>query len=228
MKRGLVHLFGCALIAANLHSVAKAADATTTTIETTTEEWVEADSEPEVLNDTPSPSQALAQYGPFHVVAKDRAELIGSIESETPRQFKAMLSAFPEIKQIDIIDCPGTGDDAANFEIARLIHRLGIATNVPNGGSVRSGGVELFLAGAQRKAAPNAEFAVHSWRDKNGREAKDYASNAPENLEYINFYKEIGMDDAKAKAFYAMTNATPHASARYLKGSDLAVYIPLN
>ncbi len=212
-----------------MQSVAKAAGGTTIIVETTIEEWAEEDEEPGALDDAVAPSSlSLAQYGPFRIVAKDRVELIGSIESDTPSQFKAMLAAFPAIKQIDIIDCPGTGDDAANFAIARIIHRKGITTNIPDGGSARSGGVELFLAGVKRRAAPNAEFAVHSWRDENGREAKDYAANAPENLEYINFYKEIGMDDAKAKAFYAMTNATPHQQARYLKSTDIAAYIPLD
>jgi hypothetical protein len=225
MKQGFIQFLGFALIAANVHSLASAAETSTVTVETIIEEWDDEEAEPAAAISSPL---ALAQYGPFRVVADDRAELNGSIESETASQFKAMLAAYPAIKHIVLIDCPGTSDDAANFTIARLIHRKGIATGIPDGGSVRSGGVELFLAGVKRHAAPTAEFAVHSWRDEDGREAKDYAANAPENLEYINFYKEIGMDDAKAKAFYAMTNATPHDSARYLKGADIAAYIPLD
>jgi hypothetical protein len=225
MKQGFIQFLGFALVAANMHSLASAAETSTVTVETIAEEWGDEEAAPSVASVS---SQALAQYGPFSVVAGDRAELNGSIESETPAQFKAMLTAYPAIKQIVIIDCPGTGDDAANFTIARLIHHKGIATIIPDGGSVRSGGVELFLAGAKRHASPSAEFAVHSWRDEEGREAKDYAANAPENLEYINFYKEIGMDEAKAKAFYAMTNATPHNQARYLNSSDIAAYIPLD
>ncbi len=225
MKRGNAFIIGLALAAAQLvPCAAHAASVTTITVETITEEY----DEPDGAFGEEAPAIALAHYGPFHVVADDRSELRGSIESETLRQFQAMLAAYPRMKQIDIVDCSGTGDDAANFAIARLIRQRGIATFVPDGGSARSGGVELFLAGAKRRAAPTAEFAVHSWRDEDGREANDYAANAPENLAYINFYKEIGMEDGKAKAFYAMTNATPHDDARYLRGTDIAAYIPLD
>jgi ATP-dependent protease ClpP protease subunit len=230
MKRRNGYTIGLFLAAMQAASVAYAADTTTTTVETFTEEWSEPESE--LVEDAASapraPIKAFAHFGPFHVVAANRAELRGSIESETLRQFKAMLFAYPGIKQIDIVDCPGTGDDAANFAIARLIRHKGISTFVPDGGFAGSGGVELFLSGAKRRAAPTAEFAVHSWRDENGREANDYAANAPENMAYINFYKEIGMEDGKAKAFYAMTNATPHNDAQYLRAKDIAAYIPLD
>jgi hypothetical protein len=171
---------------------------------------------------------ALAHFGPFIVVAANRAELNGTIETSTPAQFRAMLRTYPALHQIDMIDCPGTDDDEANLIIARLIRKAGITTNVPDGGSVRSGGVELFLAGARRHAAPTAEFAVHSWRDEDGLEAEDYGANDAANQEYINFYREIGMDADKAKAFYALTNSVSNDEALYLKARDIAAYIPLD
>lgn len=169
----------------------------------------------------------IASFGPFHMVAPDRAELIGSIETETPAQFRALLRAFPSLRQIDMVECPGTGDDEANLALARMVRKAGVTTYVPNGGSVRSGGVELFLAGTKRLADPGAEFAVHSWRDSDGLEADDYAANDPAHLEYINYYREMGMSDAKARAFYAMTNSTPHDDALYLGPRDIAAYLPL-
>lgn len=170
----------------------------------------------------------LASFGPFHMVAPDRAELIGSIESETPAQFRALLRAFPGLKQIDMVECPGTGDDEANFALARMVRRAGVATYIPDGGSVRSGGVELFLAGAKRSAAPTAEFAVHSWLDEDGLEADDFAADDPVNAEYVAFYREMGMSDANARAFYALTNSVGHDDALYLKTADVARYVTLN
>jgi ATP-dependent protease ClpP protease subunit len=192
-------------------------------IEAEVYEWVE-DVQPAAAATSPT----LSSFGPFHVIAPDRAELNGSIESETPGQFKEMLSAFPAIRQIDMIDCPGTGDDEANLLLARMLRKAGIATYVPNGGSVRSGGVELFLAGAKRHADPEAEFAVHSWRDEDGLEADDYAESDPVNQEYVDYYREIGMSEDKARAFYAMTNSVPNDDALYLKTRDIAAYIPLD
>ncbi len=190
-------------------------------VETAAYEWTE---EPEY-----APARNfLASFGPFSVVSENRAELNGIIETETPAQFRAMLRAYPAITRIDMIECPGTEDDSANFEIAYMIRKAGIGTYVPNGGSVRSGGVELFLSGASRHAEPQAEFAVHSWRDEDGLEAGDVAANDPINLRYIKFYREMGMDDAKARAFYAMTNSTPNDSALYLTTKDIAAYAALN
>ncbi len=193
-------------------------------VETSIYEWVEESEAPAVAEASP----ALASFGPFNVIAPDRAELNGSIESETPAQFRAMLRAFPAIRQIDMIDCPGTGDDEANLALARMVRKAGIATNVPDGGSVRSGGVELFLAGTKRHAAPGAEFAVHSWRDEDGMEADDFADSDPVHQEYVAYYREIGMSDAKARAFYAMTNSVANDEALYLKPRDIAAYIPLD
>jgi hypothetical protein len=170
----------------------------------------------------------IASFGPFHMLTSDRAELIGSIESETPAQFAALLRAFPGLRQIDMVECPGTGDDEANLTLARMIRRHGVMTYVPEGGSVRSGGVELFLAGAKRAAAPSAEFAVHSWRDEDGLEAGDYAANDPANLAYLNFYREMGMSEAEARAFYSLTNSVPHTDALFLNSNELARYVRLD
>lgn len=192
-------------------------------VETEVYEWTdEAPAQPAFA------STFVSRFGPFKVVGANRAELNGSIESETPAQFRAMLRAHPGISQIDMVDCPGTGDDEANLMLARMIRQAGIATYVPNGGSVRSGGVELFLAGAKRSAAPEAEFAVHSWLDEDGMEPGDFAENDPVNREYVDYYREMGMSADKAKTFYALTNSVPHDGALYLKPRDIAAFIPLD
>ncbi len=229
MRTPLELLNKCAAIAALLCAPLTVYAAEYTIVETTLEEWADAPAADLIqIAERPAGRAALASFGPFNVVGNARAELVGTIETSTPAQFKQMLAAYPAITQIDMIDCPGTNDDAANFTIARMIRKAGIATYIPDGGSVRSGGVELFLAGVKRVAEPNAEFAVHSWQDEDGREADDIAANDPINLEYINYYREIGMDDQKARAFYAMTNSVSHDSALYLPPRDIAAYLPLD
>lgn len=171
---------------------------------------------------------AVARFGPFRVVAGDRVELNGSITSRAPTQFRALLRAYPHIRQVDMVDCPGTDDDEANLALARMIRKAGIATYVPSGGSVRSGGVELFLAGVRRHADSTAEFAVHSWLDEDGMEPDDFSEDDPVNRAYIEYYREMGMTEEKARAFYALTNSVPHDDALYLKPQDIAAYLPLN
>ena len=199
------------------------------TIETTTYEWVEESVGNGSDHVAPAnASAAIDSFGPFNVVDAGRVELVGSIESDTPRQFAALLRAYPSIRQIDMIECPGTGDDDANLKLARMVRAAGIATHVPAGGSVRSGGVELFLAGAKRSADRKAEFAVHSWQDEDGMQAGDYAMSDPVHQGYLSFYREMAMDASKAKAFYALPNSAPFENALYLKPRDIAAYIALN
>ncbi|WP_062769098.1 hypothetical protein [Sphingopyxis terrae] len=171
---------------------------------------------------------AQARFGPFAVVDGTTARMSGDVDDATPRQFAAMLAAFPGVKRLEMIDCPGSLDEEANLILARAIRRAGLETVVPSGGSVRSGAVELWLAGSTRRAAPDAEFGVHSWADEYGREAKDYPASDPVHAEYIGLYREMGMDDAHARAFYALTNATPFDQVRYLTRDDMARFVPLN
>jgi hypothetical protein len=172
--------------------------------------------------------QAKARFGPFAVVDGATVRMAGDVTSATPRQFAAMLAAFPGLKRLEMIDCPGSLDEEANLILARAIRRAGLETIVPSGGSVRSGAVELWLAGTVRRAAPDAEFGVHSWADETGREANDYPADDPVHAEYLGYYREMGMDDAKARAFYALTNATPFDDVRYLTRADMARFVTLN
>lgn len=192
------------------------------------------DEEPALRRYAPSPAlvatsgRAQARFGPFAVIDATTVRMAGDVTSATPRQFAAMMAAWPTLKRIEMVDCPGSLDEDANLTLARAIRRAGMETVVPSGGSVRSGAVELWLAGVTRRAAPDAEFGVHSWADEYGREANDYPASDPVHAEYLGYYREMGMDDAKARAFYALTNATPFDDVRYLTRDDMARFITLH
>ena len=172
--------------------------------------------------------RAIAAYGPFRVLDGGRAALVDATDTATPRAFAQMLIAFPALRTIEMVECPGTSDDTANLRLGRMIRRAGLDTYVPEGGSVRSGAVELFLAGKHRSAASGAQFAVHSWQDSDGFEPRDVADNDPVNLAYLAYYREMGLSDQQAKAFYAMTNAVPHDEALWLSVSEFARYAALD
>ncbi|BDI59459.1 alpha/beta hydrolase [Qipengyuania nanhaisediminis] len=167
----------------------------------------------------------LAQYGPFIVTSATSASMIGSTDSASPAQFDAMVRDFPGLAVIEMVEAPGTSNDIANLAVARRIRANGIATHVPDGGSVRSGAVELFLAGAERSMADSATFAVHSWLDNHGREADDFPADHEAHRLYIDFYVEMGMSEEQARAFYAMTNSVPHASALWLEAADMRPWL---
>jgi hypothetical protein len=167
----------------------------------------------------------LAQYGPFRVLDARRAALVGSTDTASPRAFAAMLAAHPGLEVLEFLDAPGTSNDIANLALGRAIRAAGLATHVPEGGSARSGAVELFLAGTHRSMDAGALFAVHSWRDQTGREPDDFGLDAPENRLYLDYYAEMGMSAGEARAFYAMTNSVPHSSALWLRGAEMARWV---
>lgn len=168
---------------------------------------------------------AIAAYGPFRVHDQSRASLVGVTNGATPGQFAALLRDFPDIAVLDMVECPGTDDDRANMALGRMIRAAGIATHVPAGGSVRSGAVELFLAGAKRQIDDGAEFAVHSWLDDSGRQPHHFAADSPENRLYLDYYAEMGMTRAAARAFYALTNSVTHDDAKWLTAQDMRGWI---
>jgi hypothetical protein len=162
------------------------------------------------------------QFGPFRVIAPDTVEMTGTVDSHTPAIFRQMLGQYPGIKRIEMLDCDGSVDEEANLRLARMIRRAGISTHVPAHGSVRSGAVELFLAGISRTAHRDAEFIVHSWIDEDGREANDYPASDPVHAEYLDYYAEMGVPVPTAKAFYALTNSVPFSEQLRLSRSDMA------
>ncbi|MEM7780796.1 MAG: hypothetical protein AAF697_10430 [Pseudomonadota bacterium] len=177
----------------------------------------------------PAPPRArapmLGRYGPFIVTSPTRAAIVGATDSLSPHQFNAMLRDFPHLAVLEMVEAPGTSNDIANLAVGRQIRQAGIATHVPRGGSVRSGAVELFLAGSTKTIADGAQFAVHSWLDNHGREANDFAADDPTHRLYIDYYVEMGMSERRARDFYAMTNSVPHASALWLVADDMRYWI---
>lgn len=165
--------------------------------------------------------KGVAQYGPFLVLDSRTVALVGETGIGTPAEFRAMMRDFPNLKQLDMVECPGTRDDRANMKVGRMIRAAGLVTHVPALGSVRSGAVELFFAGVDRDISDGAEFAVHSWMDEYGREAAHFAIDAPENRQYVDYYREMGMSEGDARAFYDFTNSVPHARALWLKARDM-------
>ena len=170
-------------------------------------------------------AQAIAAFGPFRMLDERTVALVGITDASSPAWFDAALQAFPQIDTLDFVEAPGTYDDRANLALGRTIRALGIATRAGDGGSIRSGAVELFLAGATREIAAGSEFAVHGWLDDWGRGAEDYPADAAEHRRYLDYYMEMGMEEARARRFYAMTNSVPFNDALWLTGSEMHEWV---
>lgn len=169
--------------------------------------------------------EAIAVYGPFRVLDGEAAALVDITDENSPAQFNAMITAHPGLRVMRIIEAPGTYDDRANLRLGRMIRAAGMAVHVPDGGSVRSGAVELVLSGVEVQIDDGAEFAVHAWLDDTGLEASDYRAGSPEHLRYLAYYQEMGMGAQQAAAFYAMTNSVPYDDALWLTGREMRRWI---
>jgi hypothetical protein len=167
----------------------------------------------------------LGVFGPFIVLDASTAAIMGSTNRGSPADFARMRMAFPDIRMLELIDAPGTVNDIANLQVGRMIRAAGISTHVPANGSVRSGAVELFLAGKTRTMDPGARFAVHSWRDERGRGPQDFAPEDPVNRLYTAYYEDMGMSKADAQAFYDMTNSVSHSSALWFGPEVMRTWI---
>lgn len=174
-----------------------------------------------------TPIAAIARYGPFVVIDATHAALVDATDTASPRRLAALLRAWPGIRVLEMVDCPGTVDDTANLAVGRMIRAHGLATDVPAGGSVRSGAVDLFVAGVHRHAAPDADFGVHAWEDEQGRGPADFAANAAVNRAYLAYYRAMGLSAKAAAGFYALTNSVPNREVLWLRRGDIARFVPL-
>ncbi|MDJ0642497.1 MAG: alpha/beta hydrolase [Erythrobacter sp.] len=168
---------------------------------------------------------AVAAYGPFRVLDDRRAAIMGPTDRMSPTWFDAMLRDHPGLEVLEMVEAPGTNHDIANLAVGRRIRAAGLRTHVPQGGSVRSGAVELFLAGTRKSIDEGAEFAVHSWLDSYGREPDDFSPDHQANRMYLDYYVEMGMSEDRARQFYAMTNSVPHQSALWLGADDMRKWV---
>jgi hypothetical protein len=194
----------------------------------------EITSETEVIEDEDSDqataaTPAIARFGPFSVINATVVEMRGVIDSATPGDFRRMRILYPALHTLEMVDCPGSEDDEAALALDRLVHQAGINTHVPAHGSIRSGAVELFLAGAHRTADPGAELGVHSWQDDEGKQARDYPPDAPVHAEYINYYVAMGFAPKLAQDFYAFTNAAaPATGIHYMTPDEISRFHIVN
>ena len=165
--------------------------------------------------------RAGREFGVFRVLDESTALLDGITDHRSPADFATMVEAHPGLKTLRFGEAPGTRHDIANMKLGRMIRAAGLFTHVPRGGSVRSGAVELFFAGSERQVDDGAEFAVHSWRDPFGRQAGDVRVNHRAHRDYVDYYIEMGLEPARARAFYDLTNSAAFEDALWLDAADM-------
>lgn len=147
-------------------------------------------------------------------IEKDMAFISGVLGSDLPEQLTQMVRQSPNVQTLVLVDIPGSIDQEATMQAARLIRRLGLNTHIARTGYVLSGGVDLFLGGVKRNIGPGAGVGVHSWLDQLGIDPKELNLADPIHATYVNFYLEMGvperfywfsLDAAPAERIYFMS-----------------------
>ncbi|MEX3315086.1 alpha/beta hydrolase [Sulfitobacter sp. PS-8MA] len=144
----------------------------------------------------------------------------GTITSPTPATFARHLAENPRIDTVVLGRIDGSIDAAATHRMGRRIRAMGLATELRANSVVDSGGVELFIAGTERRMAPGAVLRVHSWR--NGyREGSSYPRAAAAHQMTRRYVTEMLGSDA----FYWFTlQAAPSDEIHEMTAAEMRRY----
>ena len=165
-----------------------------------------------------------SSYGIFTVTDDSTATLNGVIRGKTLRHFEKLMKKHPDIQTLSMQDMPGSADDETNVQVGRAVYARALDTHIADNGEIASGAVDLFLAGSKRTHGANVKVGVHSW-SSGGTEAKDLAEDDPQHDLFINYYKDIGIRDSMARAFYFFTiQAAPAADIHWMTEAELEAY----
>ncbi len=168
------------------------------------------------------PAARYDRYAPLSLIADgDTARLYGSIKSESPEIVAAFLDANPATRTLAFVDMPGSSDDVAALEIARLIRASGLNTHLPSDARIESGAVMVFAAGVQRTAECGARAGVHAWWDTAGYSAQDVGPDHPGHAHFIAYYAQMGLPD---NYYWFTMNAAPPEGMHMLSMNEMNEY----
>ncbi|REG79536.1 alpha/beta hydrolase [Marinomonas pollencensis] len=154
-------------------------------------------------------------------VKNNMAFLSGVLEADLPQRLTEMVRQHPNVTDIMLVDVPGTDDQQATMEGARLIRRLGLNTHIVPTGYVLSGGVDLFLGGVERTIGAGAGVGVHAWSDNIGTQANSLNKVNPVHATYVNFYLEMGVSE---RFYWFSIQAAPANRIYFLSSEEIYDY----
>jgi len=143
-------------------------------------------------------------FGIFQVVDDQTIEVDGEIEDSSLDDFNDLISDYPNIELINIVEVPGSQNDDVNLALSSRVYQLNIDIHLLDNGEIASGGVDFFLAGRNRSKGSNTRIGVHSWSDGTS-EASDFPEGDAVHLPYINYYVSVGFSQQEAEDFYYFT-----------------------
>lgn len=151
-------------------------------------------------------------------VKENTAYISGILGSDLVQQLSDMVRKNPNVTDIVLVDVPGSVDQQATMEGARLIRRLGLNTHIASTGYVLSGGVDLFLGGVKRSIGAGAGVGVHAWSDGTRIKAVNLNEADPIHATYVNFYLEMGVPE---RFYWFSLDAAPADRVYFLSPEEV-------
>ncbi|QRV25145.1 alpha/beta hydrolase [Marinomonas foliarum] len=151
-------------------------------------------------------------------VKENTVYISGILGSDLVEQLSDMVRKKPNITDIVLVDVPGSVDQQATMEGARLIRRLGLNTHIASTGYVLSGGVDLFLGGVKRSIGAGAGVGVHAWSDGTRVKAVNLNEADPIHATYVNFYLEMGVPE---RFYWFSLDAAPADRVYFLSPEEV-------
>ena len=145
------------------------------------------------------------------VIDGTQAKMYGYIGPNSLDVFNTLLRNYPAVKEILMVNVPGSQDDDTNQELGRALRGARLNTRINSDGLMESGGVDLFLAGIKRVVQNGAKIGVHSWRsvDENGNtvDGRSLPRNHPDHRTHLNYYRDIEFPNYEAFYFFTLAAA---------------------
>ncbi|MEM7052296.1 MAG: alpha/beta hydrolase [Acidobacteriota bacterium] len=147
-----------------------------------------------------------------------RLYMAHEVNSRTLDQFLAVVAEHPEIDTLVLTIVPGSVDDEVNLALGRKVRQLGLDTHLVGGGMIASGGVDLFLAGVERKIEKGAFVGVHSWASGVAMKGDQLDRDHPDHRLYLDYYRDLGTPED----FYWFTlEAAPSRGMHWMTAAEL-------
>ena len=145
----------------------------------------------------------------------------GIIDPNSRDDMYRVLKDAPNVRVLVFTSIPGSADDETNLAVGRMLRAAGVTTYLPASGLIASGGVDLFLSGAERLVEQGALIGVHSWADGGGLTGDKIARDDPQHDLFLEYYREMGIPED----FYWFTlEAAPAEDMHWMSVEEIVQY----
>ena len=170
-------------------------------------------------------NEALVSGGTSKLVVDgDRAILTGDLGTGTYKQLQDLINNNPGVKTLVLQNIGGSVNDAINMHNGRLVRNAQLTTLMPADGEAYSGGVDLFISGAQRQYETGGKLGVHSWCCEDGKAANELSKDDPAHGAQLTYVREmLGAEDGPAFYFFTL-EAAPFDGIHVMTEAELKKY----